>query len=100
MQNIIKSESFIKYNKINFLKSIDKDKIENKIEDNNKETIIKKKKVINKNIDLHQYDFLTHQDFILNILMELRFFDELNGTNLFKNISYSSLNTFILKNIF
>ena len=100
MQNIIKSESFVKYNKINFLKSIDKDKIENKIEDNNKETIIKKKKVINKNIDLHQYDFLTHQDLILNILMELRNFDELNGTNLFGKISYSSLNTFILKNIF
>ena len=32
------------------------------------------------------------------MLFELRDFDEKNGTDLFKNISYNNLNTFILKN--
>ena len=98
MQNILKPDSFIKYSNIKFQNLIRKD--DNTFENNifNKEIINKKKKVINKSIYLHQVDFLNHQDFILNILMELRTFDESNGTDLFKNISYNNLNTFILKN--
>ena len=43
---------------------------------------------------------IDHQDYILDILFELRNYDETNGTNLFNNISYTNLNTFILKNNF
>lgn len=100
MENLLKSNCFIKYKKIIFSNSIDKDKsieISNKyiLENNNKEII--KKKIINKNTELNK-EYLNYQDFILNILIELRNFDELNGTNLFKKISYNDLNTFILKN--
>jgi len=40
---------------------------------------------------------LQNQEFILGILLELRNFDEINGTDLFKNINYTNLRKFILK---
>ena len=97
MQKILKSESFAKYKNIK-IKSImnENNNIENynikKIKTNNiDKKIINEKKLINNNL-------LNHQDYILDILLELRNFDEKNGTELFKNISYNNLNNFILKN--
>lgn len=93
MQNILKSESFVKYNNI----KINNFKNEFYNEFNNRVNLINKKivNVQNKSKDIN---FLKHQDYILDMLLELRNFDEKNGTELFKNISYNNLNTFILKN--
>jgi len=44
--------------------------------------------------------FLQDQELILDILLELRNFDEKNGTDLFKNINYTNLRKFILKQCF
>ena len=99
MNNIIKPDSFIKYNNIIFSNKIyknkedDNDIIKNKEKTYTKFINISNSKKINNNV-------LDHQDYILNLLMELRNFDETNGTDLFKNIHYNNLNTFILKNSF
>ena len=93
MQNILKSESFVKYNniKINHFKNEFYNDFNNRVN-------LMNKKIVNVQNKSKYINFLKHQDYILNMLLELRNFDEKNGTELFKNISYNNLNTFILKN--
>jgi hypothetical protein len=93
MQNILKSESFVKYNNIKI------NNFENELyNDFNNRVNFMNKKIVNVQNKSKNINFLKHQDYILNMLLELRNFDEKNGTELFKNISYNNLNTFILKN--
>ena len=94
MQNILKTDSFVKYNKIK-LNYIQKESKDDNIEIKTKHNMKRKINVIN---EYKEYDFLSQQDNVLNILMELRNYDNSNGTNLFTNISYNNLNAFILKN--
>jgi hypothetical protein len=96
MALLIKPESFVKYNNIKIKTSflnLEQDENKNVLKNKN----IYKTEVIKKS---SHNDFLTHQDYILDILIELRDFDEKNGTGLFNNISYNNLNSFILKNSF
>ena len=103
MNNLLKKDSFVKYSKVDILLR--------SLHDNKKETVqmgrdidINSKKNSKKNINIpnnknyNNLSILEHQNFILDMIMELREFDEKNGTELFKNISYNNLNTFILKN--
>lgn len=49
--------------------------------------------------DNHLNLILQNQDFILDIVLELRIFDEKNGTNLFENINYTNLRKFISQSL-
>ena len=93
--SLIKPETFVKYSNIKITNFLSNDiKNENLI-------ISKNKKIYNKNENrMNSNKFLTHQDYILDILIELRDYDEKNGTNLFNNIYYNNLNSLILKNSF
>ena len=100
MNNILKTDSFVEYRKIDFLLGIlNFNKKEDKVTYKN---LINSKKNINilNNKNYNNLSVLEHQNFILDIIIELRDFDEKNGTDLFKNISYNNLNAFILKNNF
>ena len=95
--SLIKPESFVKYNniKINtFLSNCIKDEKENVLKN------LKYKKIKLENNKLTNNDFLKNQDYILDILIELRDYDKKNGTELFNNISYNNLKSLILKNSF
>lgn len=89
MNNLFKPESFVKFEK----KSLN-------INFNNTDKLHTDKLCNNLKKNYISSTILKHQDYILDILLDLREFDEKNGTNLFKNISYNNLNTFILKNNF
>ena len=100
MNNILKTDSFVKYRKIDFLLgSLNSNKKEDEVKYKN---LINSKKNINilNNKNYNNLSVLYHQNFILDIIIELRDFDQKNGTDLFKNISYNNLNAFILKNNF
>jgi hypothetical protein len=99
MNSLLKKDSFVKYSKVDILLR--------SLHDNKKETVqmgryidknFKKNINIPNNKNYNNLSILEHQNFILDMIMELREFDEKNGTDLFKNISYNNLNTFILKN--
>lgn len=60
--------------------------------------IITRKTQDNVKIKYIKDNIYDHQDLILDILLELRYYDETNGTKLFTNLNYKNLNTFILKN--
>jgi hypothetical protein len=99
MNSLLKKDSFVKYSKVDILLRT--------LHDNKKETVqmgrdihknSKKNINIPNNKNYNNLSILDHQNFILDMIMELREFDEKNGTDLFKNISYNNLNTFILKN--
>ena len=99
--NIIKSDSFIKHDNILFSNKIYKNKDDNKyINKENKENKKYTKFLNVSNSKKINNSILEHQDYILDMLIELRNFDETNGTKFFKNLSYNTLNTFILKNTF
>ena len=49
--------------------------------------------------DNHLNLILQNQDLILDIILELRIFDEKNGTNLFENINYTNLRKFISQSL-
>ena len=104
MQNLFKSNYFVSYSNIKIINKINNDNTDIEKNNNDKINTINKKIVrsynpsINIQNELKNKDFLKNQDNILNILLKLRNFDEKNGTELFKNISYNSLNSFILKN--
>jgi hypothetical protein len=102
MNNILKTDSFVKHEKIYISdKLIFKENEKGKInESKNKKDKNIQKKIINLPNNNGIISLLDHQNYILNILMELRDFDDKNGSNLFKNISYNNLNNFILKNNF
>ena len=100
MNNLLKTDSFVNYRKIDFLLgSLNSNKKEDKVTYKNS---INSKKNINilNNKNYNNLSVLEHQNFILDIIIELRDFDQKNGTDLFKNISYNNLNAFILKNNF
>uniref|UniRef100_A0A6C0I6R2 Uncharacterized protein n=1 Tax=viral metagenome TaxID=1070528 RepID=A0A6C0I6R2_9ZZZZ len=94
---IIKRDSYSKYEKKILYTTLDILGNMNKQTDTlNNNTIRKVQDPVNiKYIKDSVYD---HQDLILDILLELRYYDETNGTKLFKNLNYKNLNTFILKN--
>lgn len=91
MNTIFKPESFVNFKKINFkvLFNENKTSTENQVESSSKN---KKFITINEN--------LIKQEIVLNILEELRYFDNKNGTKLFKNILYNDLKKFIYTNKF
>ena len=91
MNTIFKPESFVNFKKINFnvLFNENKTSTENQIVLSSKN---KKFITINENLD--------KQEFVLNVLEELRNFDDKNGTELFKNILYNDLKKFIYTNKF
>lgn len=102
MNNILKQDSFVNYKKIDIkIGPLDYEGIS---EEKTYKTFKILKKNVVKNINIlsnnnyNNLSILEHQNFILDILIDLRDFDEKNGTELFKNISYNNLNTFILKN--
>lgn len=82
-KSILKPGSFGKYEKINLV-----------IKDTQNVNFTSYKKIYEKNQNTK------YQDDILNILEELREFDNKNGTSLFKNIIYNDLKNFILRNNF
>ena len=82
MSTILKKDSFVNFKKINFKFLFNENKISVPYSLNNKNLFI-----INEN--------LNKQDFVLNVLEELRDFDNKNGTELFKNILYNDLKKFI-----
>jgi hypothetical protein len=82
MSTILKKDSFVNFKKINFKFLFNENKISVPYSLNNKNIFI-----INEN--------LNKQDFVLNVLEELRDFDNKNGTELFKNILYNDLKKFI-----
>ena len=85
MSTILKKDSFVNFKKINFKVLFNENKISVPYSLNNKNIFI-----INEN--------LNKQDFVLNVLEELRDFDNKNGTELFKNILYNDLKKFIYAN--
>lgn len=87
MSTILKKDSFVNFKKINFKVLFNENKISVPYSLNNKNIFI-----INEN--------LNKQDFVLNVLEELRDFDNKNGTELFKNILYNDLKKFIYANKF
>ena len=103
MNSILKKDSFVKCSKVDILL---RPLLHNKKEtvdiltdiDKNFKKNSKKNINITNNKNYNNLSILEHQNFILDMLFELRDFDEKNGTDLFKNISYNNLNTFILKN--
>ena len=96
MSNLFKPDSFVKFEKKKFDIKINNSKQNEQLD---KDYNLKKTKINNIGNNIGN-TILKHQDYILDILLELRNFDEKNGTDLFKNISYNNLNSFILKNNF
>ena len=88
--SIFKADSFVKFKKINFNISL----YETILNKKNKNDLTLKNKKLNGN------DNLNKQEFVLNVLEELRNFDNKNGTELFKNILYNDLKKFIYTNKF
>jgi len=86
--SIFKTDSFVNFKKINFKVLFNENKILTE------STSLKNKNlfIINEN--------LNKQDFVLNVLEELRDFDNKNGTELFKNILYNDIKKFIYTNKF
>lgn len=83
-KSILKNDSFVPYKNIKL----------NIKENNNFIKNGKSKKIY------ESYYGLKYQDCILDILEELREFDNKNGTCLFQNIIYNDLKSFILKSSF
>jgi ATP-dependent Clp protease adapter protein ClpS len=90
--SIFKPDSFVKFKKINFNVLYNETKL---IKKNEIDLTLK-----NKNLFKNKNDDLNKQEFVLNILEELRNFDNKNGTELFKNILYNDLKKFIYTNKF
>lgn len=97
-KHIIKPESFVKSNKqklINY--NMNESNITNNENIKKVYNIQSSNNIKNKHI---KESMIEHQEYILDILLELRNYDEINGTELFNNVSYTNLNTFIMKNNF
>jgi hypothetical protein len=90
--SIFKPDSFVKFKKINFNVLYNETKL---IKKNEIDLTLK-----NKNLFKNKNDNLNKQELILNVLEELRNFDNKNGTELFKNILYNDLKKFIYANKF
>jgi|694.fasta_scaffold43378_3 hypothetical protein len=99
MDSIFKPDSFIKNNENN-KKLVINDTYTNskKIIKNNYKKKLLKNKMLNLIRDRLIVKQFKEQEFILDMLMELRGYDEKNGTCIFKNIIYNDLYKFILKN--
>lgn len=98
-KNIFIKDSFIFNNKkkLIILENVNREfKYKNEIK-NNMNTNYHKKN-LNNIKDITLTSSFNSQEFVLDMLLELRDFDEKNGTDLFKNIIYKDLNNFILKN--
>jgi hypothetical protein len=86
--SIFKTDSFVKFKKINFKVLFNENKI-----------LTESTSLKNKNLFILNEN-LNKQDFVLNVLEELRDFDNKNGTELFKNILYNDIKKFIYTNKF
>jgi hypothetical protein len=83
-KKILNENSFSRRNKVNFI-----------VKENGNENSLKKNfKIYESNLCLDK------QDILLNMLEDMREFDNKNGTCLFKNIIYNDLKSFILKKNF
>jgi ATP-dependent Clp protease adapter protein ClpS len=93
--SIFKPDSFVKFKKINFNVLYNET---NLTEKNEIDLTLKNKNLFKNN--KNNNDNLNKQEFVLNVLEELRNFDNKNGTELFKNILYNDLKKFIYANKF